>query len=93
MFGIHPVEQPEIEEPDPAVRGEFSPPQITGSIRTYSAIVAERLILQAGLPRPRSWPGAQRDLAREQPETAARLRSELHAWRESVSAQMMEARE
>lgn len=46
----------------PAVRGDFSPPQITGSIRTYSAIVAERLILQSGLPRPRSWPGAQRDL-------------------------------
>jgi hypothetical protein len=46
----------------PAVRGEFSPPQITGSIRTYASIVAERLILQAGLPRPRSWPGAQRDL-------------------------------
>jgi hypothetical protein len=46
----------------PMIRGEFSPPQITGSIRTYSAILAERLILQAGLPRPRSWAGAQRDL-------------------------------
>lgn len=46
----------------PNVRGEYSPPQITGSIRTYASIVAERLILQAGLPRPRSWPGAQRDL-------------------------------
>jgi hypothetical protein len=46
----------------PEVRGEFGPPQITGSIRTYVAIVAERLILQAGLPRPRSWAGAQRDL-------------------------------
>lgn len=46
----------------PDVRGEYSPPQITGSIRTYASIVAERLILQAGLPRPRSWPGAQRDL-------------------------------
>jgi hypothetical protein len=46
----------------PVVRGEFTPPQITGSIRTYASIVAERLILQAGLPRPRSWTGAQRDL-------------------------------
>lgn len=46
----------------PAVRGEFSPPQITGSIRTYASIVAERLILAVGLPRPRTWPGAQRDL-------------------------------
>jgi hypothetical protein len=46
----------------PEGRGEYSPPQITGSIRTYASIVAERLILQAGLPRPRSWAGAQRDL-------------------------------
>lgn len=46
----------------PEGRGEFTPPQITGSIRTYASILAERLILQAGLPRPRSWPGAQRDL-------------------------------
>ena len=46
----------------PTVRGEFTPQQVTGSIRTYAAIVAERLILQAGLPRPRSWAGAQRDL-------------------------------
>lgn len=46
----------------PEARGEFTPPQITGPIRTYASIVAERLILQAGLPRPRSWPGAQRDL-------------------------------
>jgi hypothetical protein len=46
----------------PQVRGEFTPPQITGSIRTYASIVAERLILQAGLPRPRSWAGSQRDL-------------------------------
>lgn len=46
----------------PEIRGEFSPPQINGSIRTYASIVAERLILQAGLPRPRSWAGAQRDL-------------------------------
>lgn len=46
----------------PEVRGEYSPPQINGLINTYSAIVAERLILQAGLPRPRSWPGARRAL-------------------------------
>lgn len=46
----------------PEVKGEFSPPQITGSIRAFASIVAERLILQAGLPRPRSWTGAQRDL-------------------------------
>ncbi len=46
----------------PQVRGDYSPPQITGSIRTYASIVAERLILQAGLPRPRTWQGAQRDL-------------------------------
>ncbi|MQA89591.1 MAG: hypothetical protein GEU90_05085 [Gemmatimonas sp.] len=61
-----------VEEPEylafrsglaPPARGEFSPLQITGPIRTYASIVAERLILQAGLPRPRSWPGAQRHLA------------------------------
>jgi hypothetical protein len=46
----------------PEVRGDYSPPQITGSINTYASIVAERLILQAGLPRPRSWGGAQRSL-------------------------------
>lgn len=46
----------------PPARGEFIPLQITGPIRTYASIVAERLILQAGLPRPRSWAGAQRDL-------------------------------
>lgn len=47
---------------EPTVTGEFTPLQITGSIRTYASIVAERLILQNGLPRPRSWQGAQRDL-------------------------------
>ena len=47
---------------EPSVSGEFTPLQITGSIRTYASIVAERLILQNGLPRPRSWQGAQRDL-------------------------------
>lgn len=46
----------------PEIKAEFNPPQMTGSIRTYASIVAERLILQAGLPRPRSWPGAQRSL-------------------------------
>jgi hypothetical protein len=46
----------------PTSRGDFSPPQVTGPIRTYASIVAERLILAAGLPRPRSWPGSQRDL-------------------------------
>ena len=46
----------------PSVIGEYSPPQITGSMRTFASIVAERLVLQNGLPRPRSWPGAQRDM-------------------------------
>ncbi len=46
----------------PTVRGEYLAPQMTGPIRTYASIVAERLILDAGLPRPRSWTGAQRDL-------------------------------
>jgi hypothetical protein len=46
----------------PEVHGQFNPPQVTGSIRTYASIVAEKLILQAGLPRPRSWVGAQREL-------------------------------
>jgi hypothetical protein len=61
----------------PQSRGEYAPPQLTGSIRTYVAIVAERLILQAGLPRPRSWAGAQKDLqpievmGGAQPEMAA----------------------
>lgn len=47
---------------EPTVVGEYSPLQVTGSMRTYASIVAERLILQNGLPRPRSWQGAQRDL-------------------------------
>ncbi|HEX2188114.1 MAG TPA: hypothetical protein VHG51_04415 [Longimicrobiaceae bacterium] len=46
----------------PEVRGEYTPPQVNRSINTYASIVAERLVLQNGLPRPRSWPGAQRDL-------------------------------
>ncbi len=46
----------------PEVLGEYGPPQIDASIRTYASLLAERLILQNGLPRPRSWPGAQRDL-------------------------------
>ncbi len=46
----------------PEIRADYNPPQITGSMSRYASIVAERLVLQAGLPRPRSWPGAQRDL-------------------------------
>ena len=55
----------------PEVRGEYVPLQITGSIRTYASIVAEKLVLQNGLPRPRSWPGAQRDLQAVQIEAGA----------------------
>jgi hypothetical protein len=44
------------------VLGEFSPPQVDPPIRRYASLIAERLVLGAGLPRPRSWPGAQRDL-------------------------------
>jgi len=47
---------------EPDVVGEFSPPQVDGPIRRYAALVAERLVLTGGLPRPGSWPGAQRDL-------------------------------
>ncbi len=46
----------------PEPRGEYTAPQVNNSIRTYASIQAERLILQNGLPRPRSWQGAQRDL-------------------------------
>jgi hypothetical protein len=46
----------------PEVKGEYQPPQITGSMTAFASIVAERLVLQAGLPRPRSWPGAQRNM-------------------------------
>ena len=46
----------------PEVRGEYSPPQVDATIRRYASLVAERLVLQNGLQRPRSWPGAQRDL-------------------------------
>jgi hypothetical protein len=46
----------------PDVKGEYSPPQVTGSMTAFASIVAERLVLQAGLPRPRSWPGAQRNM-------------------------------
>lgn len=46
----------------PQVVGEYSPPQVTGPMRTFASIVAERLVLQNGLPRPRSWVGAQRDM-------------------------------
>jgi hypothetical protein len=47
---------------EPDVVGEFSPPQIDGPIRRYAPLVAERQVLAAGLPRPGSWTGAQRDL-------------------------------
>lgn len=47
---------------EPDVVGEFSPPQVDGPIRRYAPLVAERLVLTGGLPRPGSWPGAQRDL-------------------------------
>lgn len=47
---------------EPDVVGEFSPPQVAGPIRRYGPLIAERLVLQNGLPRPRSWTGAQRDL-------------------------------
>jgi hypothetical protein len=46
----------------PDVKGEYAPPPVTGSINTFASIVAERLVLQNGLPRPRSWPGARRDM-------------------------------
>ncbi|MBV9110289.1 MAG: hypothetical protein JO306_12835, partial [Gemmatimonadetes bacterium] len=44
------------------VVGEFSPPQVDGPMRRYAPLVAERQVLTAGLPRPGSWPRAQRDL-------------------------------
>jgi hypothetical protein len=47
---------------EPDVVGEFGPPQVDGPIRRYAALVAERLVLTGGLPRPGSWPRAQRDL-------------------------------
>jgi hypothetical protein len=47
---------------EPDVRGEFPALAADGPIRRYASLVAERLVLQAGLPRPRSWPGALRDL-------------------------------
>ena len=47
---------------EPDVLGEYSPPQVEGTINRYASLVAERLVLQNGLQRPRSWTGAQRDL-------------------------------
>jgi hypothetical protein len=47
---------------EPDVVGEYSPAQVGGPIRRYASLIAERLVLQNGLPRPRSWPGAMRDL-------------------------------
>ncbi|HWK89681.1 MAG TPA: hypothetical protein VNP72_06785 [Longimicrobium sp.] len=46
----------------PDVIGEYTPPQVQGTIRRYGPLVAERLVLANGLQRPRSWTGAQRDL-------------------------------
>lgn len=46
----------------PDVSGEFAPPQVDGTMRRYASLIAERLVLQGGLQRPRSWPAAQRDL-------------------------------
>ncbi|HET7461609.1 MAG TPA: hypothetical protein VFJ82_10180 [Longimicrobium sp.] len=47
---------------EPDVVGEFSPPQVDGPIRRYAPLVAERLVLTGGLPRPGSWPRSVRDL-------------------------------
>ncbi len=38
----------------------------------------------------RTDPGEQHDLANAEPERAAELKAMLHAWRQSVNAQMME---
>lgn len=46
----------------PEVVGEFSPPQVAGPVVRYAPLVAERLVLSGGLPRPGSWGRAQRDL-------------------------------
>lgn len=46
----------------PDVMGEYRPPQVEGTIQRYASLVAERMVLQNGLARPRSWSGAQRDL-------------------------------
>jgi hypothetical protein len=47
---------------EPEVVGEFSPPQVAGPVVRYAPLVAERLVLTGGLPRPGSWTRAQRDL-------------------------------
>lgn len=47
---------------EPDVVGDYAPPQINGPITRYASLIAERLVLQNGLTRPRSWPGAQRNL-------------------------------
>ncbi|HET6228426.1 MAG TPA: hypothetical protein VFE05_00025 [Longimicrobiaceae bacterium] len=46
----------------PPVSTEYAPPAINGSMTTFASIIAERLVLNGGLQRPRSWPGAQRDV-------------------------------
>jgi len=47
---------------EPEVRGELPTLSPDGPIRRYASLVAEQLVLQQGLSRPRSWPGALRDL-------------------------------
>jgi hypothetical protein len=47
---------------EPEVVGEFSPPQVAGPVVRYAPLVAERLVLAGGLPRPGAWTRAQRDL-------------------------------
>lgn len=47
---------------EPQVIGEYMPQQVDPRIRRYAPIVTERIVLQNGLQRPRSWPGAQKDL-------------------------------
>jgi hypothetical protein len=47
---------------EPEVRGEFPSLAPNGPIHRYESLVAERLVLNAGLARPRSWAGASRDL-------------------------------
>lgn len=47
---------------EPDIRGEMQALSPDGPIRRYASLVAERLVQGAGLARPRSWPGALRDL-------------------------------
>ena len=47
---------------EPDVVGEFAPLSTAGPITRYAPLVAERLVLTNGLPRPGSWGQAMRDL-------------------------------